>query len=74
MVQRMGRVLRRKPDGRLARFAVVFVEHTVEDPATGAHESFLEEITDVADAVRVFRSGADGVSAASHFLARYHRG
>ena len=33
MIQRMGRVLRRKPDGRRARFAVLFVEGTVEDPA-----------------------------------------
>ncbi|MEJ7846037.1 MAG: DEAD/DEAH box helicase, partial [Acidimicrobiales bacterium] len=38
MVQRMGRVLRRKADGRLARFCIVAVEGTVEDPATGAHE------------------------------------
>lgn len=51
MIQRMGRVLRRKPDGRLARFAVLFVEGTVEDPARGAHEGFLTEVTDVADAV-----------------------
>ncbi|MEX2658379.1 MAG: DEAD/DEAH box helicase, partial [Acidimicrobiales bacterium] len=50
MVQRMGRVLRRKPDGRPARFVVVSVEGTVEDPAGGAHEGFLSEITTVADA------------------------
>ena len=56
MVQRMGRVLRRKPDGRLARFVVVFVEGTVEDPASGAHEGFLDEVTGVAEAVRRFRS------------------
>lgn len=54
MVQRMGRVLRRKPDGRVARFAVVAVEGTVEDPALGAHESFLDEVTNVADDVRRF--------------------
>jgi superfamily II DNA or RNA helicase len=52
MVQRMGRVLRPKPDGGTARFVVVFVESTVEDPAEGAHEGFLEEVTDVADEVR----------------------
>lgn len=55
MVQRMGRVLRKKADGRLARFVVVFVEGTVEDPASGAHEGFLDEITGVAEAVRTFR-------------------
>ncbi|MGH9277001.1 MAG: DEAD/DEAH box helicase [Acidimicrobiales bacterium] len=54
MVQRMGRVLRRKPDGRMARFAVVMVEGTVEDPASGSHQAFLDEVTDVADDVRYF--------------------
>lgn len=52
MIQRMGRVLRLKADGRLARFAVLFVEGTVEDPACGAHETFIEEVTSVADEVR----------------------
>ena len=58
MVQRMGRVLRRKPDGRQARFAVVFVEGSVEDPRLGAHEAFLAEVTDVADQVSCFPAGA----------------
>lgn len=57
MIQRMGRVLRRKPDGRRARFAVLFVAATVEDPAAGAHEGFLDEVTGVADAVRRFPAG-----------------
>ena len=64
MIQRMGRVLRRKPDGRLARLAVLFVEGTVEDPAAGAHEGFLGEVTEVADAVRSFpadKPAADAV-------------
>ena len=51
MIQRMGRVLRRKPDRRPARFGIVFVEGTVEDPRNGAHEAFLEEVVDVADTV-----------------------
>lgn len=58
MIQRMGRVLRRKPDGRLARFVVVSVEGTVEDPAYGAHASFLDEITTVADSLRSFPPGS----------------
>jgi superfamily II DNA or RNA helicase len=58
MIQRMGRVLRRKPDGRHARFAVLFVEGTVEDPHLGAHEAFLGEIVDVADRVSWFPSAA----------------
>lgn len=58
MVQRMGRILRRKPDGRAARFVVVSVEGTVEDPASGAHEGFLEEVTAVANAVARFPAGS----------------
>lgn len=54
MIQRMGRVLRRKPDGRLARFVVLYVEHTSEDPAMGAHGDFLDEILNVADDARIF--------------------
>lgn len=55
MIQRMGRILRPKPDGRSAHFVVVFVEGTIEDPALGAHERFLEEISELADAVRTVR-------------------
>ncbi len=57
MIQRMGRVLRRKPDGRSARFVIVFVVGTVEDPGLGAHEGFLDEITPVAEDVRLFLPG-----------------
>lgn len=57
MIQRMGRVLRRKPDRRAARFVIVFVVHTIEDPAWGAHEGFLDEVIPNADAVRVFSPG-----------------
>ena len=54
MVQRMGRVLRIKEDGRLARFAVLFAEDTVEDPRHGAHEGFLTEVTSIASEVKRF--------------------
>jgi len=40
MIQRMGRVLRRKADHRRARFAVLYVESTIEDPAQGARRRF----------------------------------
>ena len=56
MVQRMGRVLRKKADGRRARFVVVFVEDTVEDPSSGAHEDFLEEVVNVAEGVSSFHT------------------
>lgn len=67
MIQRMGRVLRRKADNRLARFAVLYVEGTTEDPSQGAHEDFLEEVTQVADMVQVFPAGSSAV-AISAFL------
>jgi len=51
MIQRMGRVIRRKHDGRFARFVIAYVEDTSEDPANGAHGAFLNDITDVASEV-----------------------
>ena len=54
MIQRMGRVLRLKKDGRLARFALLFVEDTSEDPKYGAHEEFIDEIIKVAISVEKF--------------------
>jgi RNA polymerase primary sigma factor len=54
MIQRMGRVIRPKADGRPANFVILYVKGTSEDPAEGAHEAFLSEITGVADDVRVF--------------------
>jgi len=48
MIQRMGRVLRRKTDGRDARFVILFVALTDEDPRLGAHETFVDELIRVA--------------------------
>ena len=58
MVQRMGRVLRRKAGGRHARFVIVYVEGTAEDPVLGAHEGFLDEIVPLAADVRSFAAGS----------------
>ena len=44
MVQRLGRVIRKKADGRRARLAVLVVKDTNEDPASGAHEDFIQEV------------------------------
>jgi RNA polymerase primary sigma factor len=68
MIQRMGRVLRKKPDRRLARFAVLYVESTIEDPSQGAHETFLEEITEVAEDVRSFSSASGSLTPAIDYL------
>ena len=49
MVQRMGRVMRKKADGRFARFAILYVKDTHEDPNKGAHEAFFDEVLEIAD-------------------------
>ena len=48
MIQRMGRVMRRKSDGRDARFIIVFVRDTDEDPRLGAHAAFVDDLVAVA--------------------------
>ncbi|MCH5642272.1 DEAD/DEAH box helicase [Gordonia sp. ABSL49_1] len=54
MIQRMGRVIRPKPDGRPAVFIVMFAEGSSEDPKEGAHATFLEQLIEIArDQVRV---------------------
>lgn len=60
MVQRMGRIIRRKSDGRRARFVVGYIRATIEDPDFGAHESFLEEVTTVARRVEIWDPHLDG--------------
>ena len=67
MVQRMGRVLRKKVDGRIARFAIAFVNGTSEDPKSGAHEGFLGEVTGVAEEVKEF-SASDSSEVIRDFL------
>jgi RNA polymerase primary sigma factor len=70
MIQRMGRVLRRKPDGRLARFGVLYVVGSSEDPARGTHAEFLDEVTPYADDVRTFRPDSPATELCS-FLNRF---
>ena len=52
MIQRMGRIVRRKPDGRSAKFIIAYITNTIEDPATGAHEAFLAEVATIATTIR----------------------
>ena len=68
MVQRMGRIVRRKTDGRRARLAILYVEGTSEDPRNGAHEDFVQFVIDAADETRVFGADAD-VKVVNRFLA-----
>ena len=48
LVQRLGRVLRLKADGRSAALALVHAADTHEDPARGGHAAFLRQVRDVA--------------------------
>lgn len=59
MVQRVGRVLRLKDDGREARLVVVHARGTLEDPDRGAHEDFLDAILPVARSVDRLDGDAD---------------
>jgi hypothetical protein len=55
MIQRMGRVLRKKRDGRVARITVLYVAGTAEDPVRDDFQDFLDLIWDAADDVVDFR-------------------
>jgi superfamily II DNA or RNA helicase len=44
MIQRMGRIIRPKQDGREAKFLILYVRNTNEDPEFGIHETFLQEM------------------------------
>jgi len=67
MVQRMGRVIRKKPDRRYARFVYTYIRGTVEDPAEGAHESFLDDMFEAAEEMATFSVPGD-VGAIRAFL------
>ncbi|MEZ5411660.1 MAG: DEAD/DEAH box helicase [Acidimicrobiales bacterium] len=55
MIQRMGRILRRKRPGVAARFVIMFAQDTLEDPANRMdRDGFLDEIERIADAVGVY--------------------
>ncbi len=55
MIQRMGRILRRKREGSGARFVIIFASDTMEDPTAGADaDGFVGEIQEIAEDARVF--------------------
>ncbi|MCC6435777.1 MAG: DEAD/DEAH box helicase [Acidimicrobiales bacterium] len=55
MIQRMGRILRRKRPGVGARFVILFARDTIEDPSTRFdRDGFLDEIERIAEATEVF--------------------
>ena len=48
LVQRLGRVLRRKVDDRAAHLVLLHAAGTLEDPARGGHHGFLAQVDGVA--------------------------
>jgi superfamily II DNA or RNA helicase len=68
LVQRLGRVLRVKADGREARLVLAHALDTREDPARGGHDGFLRQIRDVAREVAEHDVDA-GVDALARWVA-----
>ncbi len=56
LVQRLGRVLRVKPDGREARLVLMHATATLEDPERGGHEAFLDAVRASAQRIDAFGS------------------
>lgn len=56
MIQRMGRIIRPKSDGRPASFLVMYAKGSSEDPSTGAHGTFLEQLIGIASEVETVGS------------------
>jgi superfamily II DNA or RNA helicase len=55
MIQRMGRVLRRKRPGIAARFVIMFAKDTTEDPTNRTErDGFLDEIERISEGTGVF--------------------
>src|SRR4051794_4924933 len=55
MIQRMGRILRRKRPGGRARFVIMYAQDTLEDPASRVErDGFVEEIERISEARGVF--------------------
>jgi hypothetical protein len=48
--------MRKKKDGRFARFAILYVKDTHEDPKKGAHEEFLDDVLEIADDSKHFKA------------------
>ena len=57
MIQRMGRILRRKRRGVAARFVIMFAQDTLEDPSNRfERDGFVDEIESISEATGVFDS------------------
>lgn len=54
LVQRMGRVIRLKPDNKKAKLLIIYVKGTREDPDAGAHGGFLDSVAPYAEGIHRF--------------------
>src|SRR4051812_47248264 len=55
MIQRMGRILRRKQPGVAARLVIMFAKDTTEDPTNRIErDGFLDELERISEAMQVF--------------------
>ncbi len=68
MIQRMGRIIRPKKDGRKATFIIVYVSNTSEDPELGTHEAFLDQMYDHAENVWQFPENLDAFDVCKWYL------
>jgi RNA polymerase primary sigma factor len=67
MIQRMGRILRRKPLGSGARFVIIFSADTLEDPRySDGGDGFLDEIENISESSHIF--GPEQTAQLSEFL------
>ncbi len=54
MIQRLGRVIRKKDADRKARFVILYVVGSVEDPQQGRRDDFMDEVENAATTVALF--------------------
>lgn len=67
LIQRIGRILRKKPSGGSARIALLYIRNTREDPLRGAHDEALADIREAASEVIDF-DGVEEVDELVDFL------
>jgi superfamily II DNA or RNA helicase len=68
MVQRLGRLLRKKENGGDAAIAVMYVVGTNEDPSHPSRDGFISDLEDLSDPPFQVFVGDDDVARLQHFL------
>ncbi|MFZ4616902.1 MAG: DEAD/DEAH box helicase [Rectinemataceae bacterium] len=60
-IQRIGRVLRKKKEGRSARIVIMYVEGTIEDPSRPSADTVYGDIAEGSDALRYLDFDGDSL-------------